>query len=306
MLDFDAIKQRVAEVGFPFEELQFEHVQTCNLCGSSRQTVITHRDRYGLPLNAAMCMDCGLIFLNPRLSYAEYGRFYADYYRPLVSAFHNRLIDAHTVQAEQLPYAETLARFLRRHVPAGSIERLLDVGGSTGVVAQVLTREFGCAGMVIDPAPAELTLAKDRGLAVEQGLVEDLALGKFGIFEMVILCQTVDHLLDIAGSLRAIRSSLKKDGWFYIDILDAEMNLRRNGVRGSIKIDHPYYLTPSTMTAYLEHCGFVVRQTLIHPDGIHVGYLCQPGPELPLPDMRGVAASTFSLIRSVQIDPRLA
>lgn len=305
MLDFEAIKGRVEAVGFPYAEMNYEPVQVCNLCGSPRQSVIAHRDRYGFPATAVACMDCGLIYLSPRLTSEDYGVFYSRYYRPLVSAFHNRLIDAFTVQAEQVPYAEVLTRFLRRHVPEGSVRRMLDVGGSTGVVAQAITQAFGCTGVVIDPAPAELALASERGLEVHQGLVEDLGLGKFGKFEMIVLCQTVDHLLDIKGSLKAIRSSLDPNGWFYVDILDAEMNLRRNGVRGSVKIDHPYYLMDGTMTAYLEHAGFAVRQTLIHPDGIHLGYLCQPGPELAHRDLAKEAERTFALVRSVQLDPRL-
>ena len=58
------------------------------------------------------------MFLNPRMTAAAYGRFYDGVYRPLVSAFHGRLIDARTIQAEQRDYAADRAEFVRPFVDA--------------------------------------------------------------------------------------------------------------------------------------------------------------------------------------------
>src|SRR5687767_14679381 len=80
----------------------------CNLCGASAFTVLTHRDRYGFPVTASACDRCGLVFLDPVMTAAAYSRFYAGTYRPLVSAYHGRLIDAHTIQGEQWQYAADL------------------------------------------------------------------------------------------------------------------------------------------------------------------------------------------------------
>jgi len=274
-MDFELIAQRVAQVGFDFAAQETEAVPNCNYCGSLRQVVIAHRDRYGFPAQAVMCNDCGLVFLSPRLTPAAYMEFYAHHYRPLVSAVHNRLIDAHTVQAEQHDYAKVLVQFLRGYLASGEIGRVLDVGGSTGVVAEHVVRLFSCSGMVIDPAGSELHEAASRGLQTCHGLVEDVDVATFGQFDLALLCQTIDHLLDIRRTLRSIHKVLSDNGWFYVDILDFSMNLRRNGLRGTIKTDHPYYLTTGAMEAYLQDLGFALVQQLIHPDGIHVGYLCR-------------------------------
>ena len=69
-----------------------------------------------------------------------YGRFYDGVYRPLVSAFHGRLIDAHTIQAEQREYAVERAAFLRPFVAGAGLGTMLDIGGSTGVVASHFAR----------------------------------------------------------------------------------------------------------------------------------------------------------------------
>ena len=75
-----------------------EPVTACNLCGSTDLAELSETDRYGYPQPLRMCRRCGLGFLSPRLTAAEYGRFYEDVYRPLVSAYHGRRIDAETVQ----------------------------------------------------------------------------------------------------------------------------------------------------------------------------------------------------------------
>jgi hypothetical protein len=37
---------------------------------------------------------------------------------------------------------------------------------------------------------------------------------------VVIICQTVDHLLDVAGTLARVRQLLSDDGLLFIDIVD--------------------------------------------------------------------------------------
>ena len=95
---------------------------TCNLCGAH---VLRRRSRTAtataIPAQAHACSRCGLVFLNPRMTAAAYGRFYDGVYRPLVSAFHGRLIDARTIQDEQREYAAERAEFaaaVPRRAPA--------------------------------------------------------------------------------------------------------------------------------------------------------------------------------------------
>ena len=95
-----------------------EAVEVCNLCGSTDHVELTQVDRYGFPATMRICTRCGLGFLSPRLTAAEYGEFYEDVYRPLVSAYHGRRIDAETVQVDQRLYAAELVGFLRKALRA--------------------------------------------------------------------------------------------------------------------------------------------------------------------------------------------
>ena len=297
---------RIAALGYDYGAQPREAVARCNLCGESRFVVLTHRDRYGFPAAAHACERCGLVFLNPRMTAEAYGRFYQSVYRPLVSAFHGRLIDARTIQDEQRVYAAERAEFLRPFM-SRTLKTLLDIGGSTGVVAAHVVREFGLTGTVIDPSPLEVAEARRLGLETVSGLVEQHDFSG-RMFDVVIVCQTVDHLLDVAGTLTRVRDLLAPQGVLFIDIVDFRAAyLRTWSVEDAIKIDHPYYLTEQTMTSYLRRAGFEVRRSDYAADHLHVGYVCTPASvdAGALPDVAAVR-DLFREVRHVQNTERPA
>jgi ubiquinone/menaquinone biosynthesis C-methylase UbiE len=300
-------RQRILDLGYDYAAQPQDLVMTCNLCGANVLVTITQRDRYGYPAHASACTRCGLVFLNPRMTAAAYGRFYDGIYRPLVSAFHGRLIDARTIQAEQQQYASDRAEFARAFLSGSGLTTMLDIGGSTGVVASHFARSFGLTGTLIDPAPLEIEEARSFGLETITGLVEEYDFGGRR-FDLVLICQTVDHLLDVAGTLRRVRELLTPNGYLLIDIVDFRAAYLRNwSVEDATKIDHPYYLTQETMTAYLRRTGFESMRIAYAADHLHVSYLCRPTQPSPqaLPEAAGVT-ELFREIRYVQNAPRPA
>ena len=265
---------RIRAVGFDYGARARELVAMCNLCGSTRLVEASRSDRYGYPATLRVCSRCGLGFLSPRLTVKEYGRFYKSVYRPLVSAYHGRLIDAETVQDDQRAYAEELVEFLRVSLP-GPPATVLDVGGSTGIVAGAVRAAFGSAATVLDPAPDELAVAASQSMETLAGFAETADYGG-RTFELVLLCQTIDHLLDVAATLRALRGTLAANGHLFVDVLDVGFMARRVGsIEGAVKIDHPYYLTRTTALAYFELTGLAPVAERLSADG-HWGFLLSP------------------------------
>jgi SAM-dependent methyltransferase len=222
-----------------------------------------------------------------------------------VSAFHGRLIDARTIQDEQRAYAEDRAEMIRPFLRDAGLRSMLDIGGSTGVVAGHFAKEFGLTGTLIDPAPLEVEQARAFGLETITGLVEEHDFGRTR-FDFVIICQTVDHLLDVDGTLRRCRDLLTERGYLFIDIVDFRAaNLRGWSIEDATKIDHPYYLTQNTMEAYLRRAGFGIVTVDYAADHLHVSYLCRlaaPSPDA-LPEAVAVR-DLFREIRFVQNAPR--
>lgn len=293
--------QRIAALGFDYAAQPKDDVTACNLCGAATFVVLNRRDRYGYPAQASACRRCGLVFLNPRMTAQAYGRFYDGIYRPLVSAYHGRLIDAQTVQDEQREYAADREQFARPFIEPSRIKTMLDIGGSTGVVASHFAKAFGLGATLIDPAPLEIAQAKRFGIETITGLVEEYDFGGRQ-FDLVLICQTVDHLLDIAGTLKKVRELLTPHGLLFIDIVDFRAAYLRNwSVDEAIKIDHPFYLTEPTMPVYLRRAGFDVLRADYAADHLHVSYICRgaDSDRGALPDPAAVA-EMFREIRFVQ------
>lgn len=300
----DPRADRIAALGYDYAEREKEEVRQCNLCGSRHHVELSRRDRYRYPAILRVCAACGLGFLSPRLTAAEYARFYESVYRPLVSAHHGRLIDAASVQAEQHGYARELVDFLG-HTIGERPATLLDVGGSTGVIAGIFAERLGVRATVLDPAPDELVVAGRAGMETIEGFAEDFD-PEGRTWDLVLLCQTVDHLLDVRGTLAAIRTMIADGGHAYVDVVDLLFAIRRQGsVEGAVKIDHPHYLTRATALAFFARAGLAVVAERVSDDAHLFGFLLRPANPTE-PDWRGLRSGAEALLDEISRQRALA
>lgn len=290
-------EQRIEEVGYDPAAVELEPVDACNLCRATRHVEVSRRDRYGYVTRFVVCAGCGLGFISPRPTASAYDRFYEGVYRPLISAYHGRRIDAEMVQDDQRGYAAELVDFLRHTLPEPP-DRVLDVGGSTGVVAGAVCESLGArTATVLDPSPDELAHAKAAGMDTIQGFAEDLDVGDRR-WELVLLCQTADHLLDPAATLAAIRGALAKGGHAFVDVLDVSWVLAKTGsIEASVKIDHPYYFTRATTLGLLRQAGLPVVGERMSDDG-QWGFLVAGGNPSD-PDFERLRASRDAFLADV-------
>lgn len=240
-----------------------EIIDRCNLCDApfTNATLVHPKDRYGFDVFAVRC-TCGLVYLSSRLTASGYEDFYAHRYRPLLTEYHGCEYSARTIVAEQLEYAKSVGEFLDPCLIAGGV--LLDIGGSTGVVARHVCDKFAMDGAVLDPCQDELDVAESTGLKTICGTIESARFeGNIGL---VMMCRTIDHLLDIRGALTKIRGFMSDGGSFFVDALDYEKTRE-------VKIDHPFNLNDRTMRRYLADAGFIV--TRFTEAGKHLRYLCR-------------------------------
>ncbi len=274
-MDTPTRAERIAALGYDPTDQPCERVPRCNLCGTDGRPVeVARRDRYGYPATFMVCARCGLGWLSPRLSAASYAHFYSGVYRPLVSAYHGRRIDAETVQVDQQTYADELADFLLPLLEAPPAT-ILDVGGSTGTVAGVLAERVGARATVLDPSPDELAVAEAAGMETVAGLAENFDPGERH-WDLVLLCQTIDHLLDVGATLAALRRMTVAGGLAFVDVLDVGFMVAKTGtIEGAVKIDHPFYLTGPTAVAVFGIAGYTVAAQRLSDDG-HLGYVLAP------------------------------
>lgn len=257
-------------------------VTECNLCRGTRFEPFASRDRYGLPVRSVRCQTCLLVFIDPHMTAAAYAEFYRDgIYRQLLSIYYGRPVTAETIEAEQAAYAERLCKLLESRVN-GHDKTLLDIGGSTGVVAEAVRNRFRLDATLLEPSEAEGDRARKRGLRVIEGTLDSVALPDR--YDLVLLCQTSDHLIDLRGTLLKIRNLLTPEGLFFVDIVDYRIPLEARGREGTIKVDHPLYLEPFTMNSYLLDAGFITMMRGASEDGLHYNYLCRAAHRMEVRD----------------------
>ncbi len=285
--------------------LQFERevVTVCNVCGSGRSAIIADHDRYGLPIRTAMCLDCGLIYVVDRLTAEGYAHFYgAGIYRALIARFKGKAQTIQQIRRAQIGYASRLAHTLQGYLPPADGARLLDVGGSTGLVAERFQKQFGFRATVIDPAPHEVTAAQSLGIDAVVSTLEGWETDHQ--YDLILLCRTVEHLFDLKAALQKVRGLLKPNGLFYCDIADFMETCRREGPPEAVtKIDHVFWLSQETAVRLFRSFGFeiVCMNLTLPPD--QVGFLLRAGEPQPLEPLPPAWAErqmeSFRTIRSL-------
>ncbi|MEM7475672.1 MAG: class I SAM-dependent methyltransferase [Planctomycetota bacterium] len=293
-------EERIDALDYDYANQPKETVKNCDLCNDYRFTRLTHKDRYGYPASTMACNACGLTFLSPRLTPSAYGDFYNGVYRPLVSAYHGRLIDAVTIQDEQKQYAKDVADLVASYVEPHRGKKFLDIGGSTGIVAVEFINRFGLQATVLDPAAAEIENASALGIDTISDIVENWD-AENSEFPVVGMFQTIDHLLSVRGTFEKIRKALPDDGVFIVDIVDFRLAyLRNRSIEKATKIDHPYSLTEETTERYFAATGFEVVHRVYGRDYLHVLYVCRPTEPVDLPNDKEAVRRYFREIREIQ------
>lgn len=276
---------------FDYQSLATEHVEACNLCGHTEFSAVANRDRAGFPATSVMCQRCGLIFITPRMGAEAYSEFYGSgLYRSIVSALqeitdeqrHTRMVDS------QAHYAGVVAGAFADELEARRGGTLLDIGGSTGVVAETICQRFDLRGTVLDPASSEVAEAMARGLSCVTGSIETWDTDE--TFDVIGIFQSIDHFLDIAGALRKVRRLLKPDGLFIVDLVEIRTLLYHCGPELATKIDHPFGLSEWTMRAFLMRAGFNIQRAVRTKDWRKVFFVCSAGDVMPdaLPPVESV------------------
>ncbi|MGZ6962678.1 MAG: class I SAM-dependent methyltransferase [Acidimicrobiia bacterium] len=153
------------------------------------------------------CVDCGVVYLDPRPTRAELPTIYPDDYH------------AFEFTEEQFGFVYRVRRRLEARRLLSACGRLpadaaiLDVGCGDGFHLDLL-REYGTPGWRlegVDLDPRAADAAEARGLVVHRGSIEDLDLAP-DRYDFAILVQTIEHVSDPAAVLRSIRRVLRPGG----------------------------------------------------------------------------------------------
>jgi SAM-dependent methyltransferase len=194
----------------------------CPVC-ADRVVEHLHSQRFALeeghPLlngyHVANCLKCGFVFADTPATQADYNHFYAQFSKyddPATSTGSG----ASPFDKARL---ETTAEILSRIVPNTSA-RILDIGCAGGGLLLALQNR-GYRNLVgVDPSLACAGLTREKIGEAHWGWVTSLP-GGIGTFDCIVLSHVLEHVLDVAEALAALRPLLREGGKVYIEVPDA-------------------------------------------------------------------------------------
>jgi SAM-dependent methyltransferase len=139
---------------------------------------------------------------------------------------------------------------------------VLDVGCATGELL-LAVREAGNANVAgVEPGERAASVARERGLNIYSGLLEDAAIESDSV-DMVVMSHTLEHVRDPVATLREALRVLRPGGALLLWLPNVESVEARVLGRYWIGYDPPRHLTTfgvSTLTRALDLAGFRVAQ----------------------------------------------
>ena len=236
---------------------------SCNLCGvDDTRTLFQKRDKFRITdeeFSVVECQRCGLLYVNPRPTPEEMGKFYLETYSW-----------KETFEADSFPirWIRNLEKGYRYHLLKDEASKVLRATGRKG--GKVL--DIGCGTgdrldvwkrIGFEPYGVETSSSADyaRGhlkLNVAKG---DLFSARFPdqCFDLVMLYNVLEHTHHPTAVCQEVHRILKEDGFLIIQVPNKDsLQSKLFGKRwGAFDIPRDlYYFSPSTLRVLLEKVGF--------------------------------------------------
>ncbi|MFZ4499054.1 MAG: class I SAM-dependent methyltransferase [Burkholderiales bacterium] len=251
----------------------------CNLCGSTHVRQVADRDRHGDPLRTVMCVECGLVWTDPRPDEAANRKFYAHDYRVRYKAAASPKLK-HALRETR----RAIARFRRVEPFLRAGARILDVGAGAGFFPFVLqSRGFDARG--IEPNQGFCAWGCEvLGVQVTSGFLQDFDFVDEP-FDLITLNHVLEHLPDPGAALGILRGWLKPEGLLVVEVPDVESDWHAPDKR--FHIGHLYNFNRENLVRMALTVGLAAQDILIQPDTRHINVVFKRvAPEQPGIDRR--------------------
>ncbi|MDT8375298.1 MAG: class I SAM-dependent methyltransferase [Mariprofundaceae bacterium] len=237
-----------------------DSLQACDLCGGSRYTIISHRDRRGLPLTTGLCEGCGLVSHLPVPTEDEVAAYYANDYR---RDYHGENTPSKRRIMRAWNNGARILNQLAPHIPDHI--NVFEIGAGIGCTV----KNFEVAGhRASGIEPNKDFNAYTRNVlhaGVENRNLYDLE--ATGDKQLILLIHVIEHFSSPTRALTQIRGLLEENGLLYIECPNIGAPFATFG--RLFHFAHIYNFTPNTLIALAAKCGFEVVEKFTdeaHPD----------------------------------------
>ena len=263
-------------------ELQLIEV-ACPVCGSQEYDHVASVDRQGLPVQTVRCLRCPTLYSRWRLSDLALERFYSTYYRDLYvgeSSPNQKWFDSQVESGRKVLNSLLSAKAIPDRLDGF---RVIEVGSAAGG-GLVPFRDTGAAVLGIDFDESYLEFGRSMGIDLQRGGVNNLS--DFGLQDIVILKDVLEHLPSPIHSLELIQSVLSDRGVVYIQVpgLQALKFLGyRNDLLRYLQIAHLCHYTIESLEYSCQRAGLRVLHSELR--GVVICGKASPGSKATTPDL---------------------
>jgi SAM-dependent methyltransferase len=231
----------------------------CDLCGSMAfEPFMSGPDRVSWlagRFSLVRCLDCGLLYQNPRPTAEAIVPFYEGEYHPYISAIED---EPSAIRRWRRRYGmrERCKLILDRKPPG----RLLDVGCGTGTFLDTMrSHGWQVQGVELN-AEAALYSQERLGLDVFAGSLDESSFGE-NVFDVITLWDVLEHLPSPQTALDTFSRILRPDGLLVIRMPNAgslDAWLFGPYWAGWDLPRHYYVFDPASARRLLDQGGFIV------------------------------------------------
>jgi SAM-dependent methyltransferase len=235
-------------------------VDRCPSCGSRRQTEVREQPDGLFPtgkLRIVTCTDCGLVFLNPRMTEEAMAQ--------LEDVSEVYVMDAATTEREIVARVELLRTLLARTPGSG---RLLDVGCNRGLLLRAAQR-FGWDAVGVEVSSVTAAIARrEAGVPVYADLAD---VPRDSGFQLVVAWHVLEHTTDPVAFLAQVGKLLSDNGLLAVQVpsYDFADEFVARGMLGSLVCAvHTTYFTDTSLVGALRRAGLEVTGIVNSPDDL--------------------------------------
>ena len=228
----------------------------CSICGGEQFRRLNRYDGwFSEDLCVAVCRNCGVVCLNPRMSEEDYEIYYRTRYYGEYQPKPNPECEKVTEDSRGAKICDDILPCIER----SSI--VLEIGcGTGGNLITLRNRGFSnVAGL--DPSPDCCSIVRSYGINCINSALLPYALDSNNpdAFDLIILSHMLEHFVEPDVSLRLIRSLLRENGLVYILVPNLYGHIGQDP-RDQFALPHTFYFSISTLKALLNNNGFVLEQ----------------------------------------------
>ncbi len=230
----------------------YEHID-CPVCEIDDSEVLAEKDRYGFECKNVICKNCGLVYINPRMSNSFYTSLYKEDYRDIYSG---QTVDYVKYFENRYAGGKSMFEFLNSKIPVKKGAKVLDVGCGIGAVLKYF-KDQGCTIHGIDLGAEFIKYGRENhDLNLHLNTIFDVELDYAP--DVIVYSHVFEHILDLNKEAAQLRNLLADDGVLLLEV-PGVLNLTPSYNGNFMKYcqnAHTFSFSKNTLQNVMEKNGF--------------------------------------------------